>query len=207
VAGPSFLGLLRTSGPRFARDAFGAPVIFYLGWKLHGLVLGVAMASAWSLLAYGWERRHGRPGVAPRIGLGIAIVQAVVGLLSQSAVGYLAPPIVANAVYGLAFLVSVVIGRPLAAVFAVESYPVAAEVRASETFRRTFLRISLVWGLYMLARSAVRLVVLLRFSVDVYIAMNVVTGAPLTIGLIMWSFWYGLRAIRRARPTSKGVHP
>lgn len=214
---PSFFGLLRMSGPRFARDAFGAPVVFYVGFKLHGLVLGVALASTWSLLAYAWERRHGRPGVAPRIGLGIAMVQAVVGLLSQSAVGYLAPPIVANFIYGLAFVVSVIIGRPLAAVFAVESYPVPADVRASAPFRRAFLRISLVWGVYMLARSALRLMVLLRFSVDFYIAVNVITGAPLTIGLIVWSFWYGLRAIRReakggpgdprgAHPTAKGAH-
>ena len=203
--GPSFFELLRMSGPRFARDAFGAPVIFYIGWKLHGLVLGVALASTWSLTAYAWERRHGRPGVAPRIGLGIAFVQAAVGLASQSAVGYLAPPIIANAVYGLAFLVSVALGRPLAAVFAVESYPVPPEVRASETFRRTFLRISLVWGLYMIARSALRAVVLLRFSVDFYIAVNVATGAPLTIGLMVWSFWYGLRAIRYA--AREGAHP
>jgi hypothetical protein len=204
--GPSYLGLLRTSGPRFARDAFGAPVIFYVGWKLHGLVLGVALASTWSLLAFAWERKHGRPGVAPRIGLGIACVQAVVGLLSQSAVGYFAPPIVANFVYGLAFLVSVAIGRPLAAVFAVESYPIPAEVRDGETFRRAFMWISLVWGLYMLARSVVRLVILLNFSVDIYIAMNVITGAPLTVGLIAWSFWYGLGVIRSQTLGGLGGH-
>jgi len=196
--GPSFFGLLRMSGPRFLRDAFGAPVVFYVGFKLHGLFLGVALASTWSLLAYTWERRHGRPGVAARIGLGIALIQAVVGLASQSAIGYFAPPVAANAIYGLAFLVSVAMGRPLAGVFAREIYPVSDERRRLPGVQRAFARISLVWGVYLLVRSALRLVVLLNFSIDVYVAVNVATAAPVTVALMAWSFWYGLRAIRRA---------
>lgn len=195
---PSFGALLRGGGPRFLRDAFGPPVAFYAGWKLQGLVLGVAFASTWTLVAYTWERRHGRPGVAARIGLCIAIVQALVGLISQSAIGYFAPPIIANAVYGLAFIVSTVIRRPLAGVFATEMYPIPAEVRARPWFRHTFSLISLAWGGYLLGRSALRLFVLMHYSVDVYVAVNVATAAPLTMALMAWSFWYGLRAMRRA---------
>ena len=202
----SFAGLLRMSGPRFIRDAFGAPVVFYIGWKVHGLLIGVALASIWSLCAFTWERRHGRPGVAARIGLGIAMVQAAVGLASGSAVGYFAPPILANALYGLAFFVSVAIGRPLAGVFAAESQPVSVTMRAHPDFRRVFSRISLVWGGYLLARSVLRLVVLLNFSVDVYVAVNVATAAPLTVALMAWSFWYGLGAIRRVSSLARS-HP
>jgi intracellular septation protein A len=193
------------SGPRFLRDAFGAPVVFYVGFKLHGLVLGVALASAWSLLAYTWERRHGRPGVAARIGLGIALIQAIVGLASRSAVGYFAPPVAANAIYGLAFLVSVAMGRPLAGVFARELYPASDERRRLPGVHRAFVRISLAWGVYLLARSALRLVVLLEFSIDVYVAVNIATAAPITIVLMAWSFWYGLRAIRYA--SQEGATP
>jgi intracellular septation protein A len=64
--------------------------------------------------------------------------------------------------------------------------------------QRAFARISLVWGVYLLARSALRLVVLLNFSIDVYVAVNVITAGPITIVLTAWSFWYGLRAIRLA---------
>lgn len=195
--GPSFAGLLATSGPRFLRDAFGPTVIFYLGWKLHGLVAGIAAASVWTLTVYLWERRHGRPGVAARIGLAIALVQAVAGLASRSPVGYFAPPIVVNTIYGLAFLVSVAIGRPLAWVFARELYPGTIDEAARPALRRVFARISVVWGVYMLFRSAVRIVVLMHFSIDVYVAVNVLTATPMTIGLMAWSFWYGLRALRR----------
>lgn len=195
---PSFGDLLFGSGPRFMRDAFGATVIFYLGWKLHGLLLGVMAATLWTVAVYAWERRHARPGVAARIGLVIALVQAAGALATQSPIGYFAPPVIINAVYGLAFVISVAIGRPLAGVFALETYPLPAEVRALPAVHRTFAHISLVWGAYLLFRSAFRLVVLLNFSVDVYVAVNVVTAGPMIAGLMAWSFWYGLQRIRRA---------
>jgi intracellular septation protein A len=136
--------------------------------------------------------------VAARIGLGIALIQAVVGPASQRAIGHFAPPVVANALYGLAFLVSVAVGRPLAGVFAREIYPTSDERRRLPGVQRAFARISIAWGVYLLARSALRLVVLLNFSIDVYVAVNVATAAPVTVALMGWSFWYGLRAIRYA---------
>ena len=205
MTGPSLKTLLFGSGPRFMRDAFGATVIFYVGWKLHGLLLGVAAATVWTIAVYVWERRHERPGLAARIGLAIALVQAGAALASQSVIGYFAPPVIINAVYGLAFLGSVVIGRPLAAVFANETYPLPAEIRALPKVQRTFAHISLAWGGYLLFRSVFRLVVLLNYSVDVYVAVNVATAGPMIAGLMAWSFWYGLRNIRRAVMESVAV--
>ena len=198
LGGPSYRQLLLGSGPRFLRDAFGATVIFYVGWKLHGLMLGVAAATLWTVGAYAWVRRHQRPGLAARLGLAIALVQAAAAYVSQSPIGYFAPPVIVNAVYGLAFVVSVVIGRPLAGIFARETYPMPPEIYSLPAVRRTFAHISLVWGGYMIFRAIFRLFVLLNFSVDVYVAVNVATAGPMITGLMAWSFWYGLKRIRRA---------
>ena len=198
MRGPSLRELLLGGGPRFMRDAFGATVIFYAGWKLHGLLLGVAAATVWTSGVYIWERRHARPGLAARIGLGIALVQAVAALASQSPIGYFAPPVIVNVVYGSAFLISVALGRPLAAVFALETYPLPPEIRAMPAVRRTFAHISLVWGAYMIFRGVFRLVVMLNYSVDTYVAVNVATAGPMIAALMTWSFWYGQRNIRRA---------
>ena len=198
MTGPSFKQLLFGGGPRFLRDAFGATVIFYVAWKVHGLLLGVICATLWTIAVYVWERRHERPGLNARIGLAIALVQATAALASQSPIGYFAPPVIANFAYGSAFLVSVAMGRPLAGVLALETYPLPAEVRALPDVRRAFSHISIVWGCYLLFRAAFRLFVLLSFSIDVYVLVNVLTAGPMIAGLMMWSFWYGLRRIRRA---------
>ena len=192
----SVASLLRGSGPRFARDA-GAPVLaFYIGWKLSGLGVGIAAGTAVAVASFVWERTQRRSGLGAAIGLGIAVVQAIVGLLSGTAIGYLVPPVVANGLYGLAFLVSAAIGRPLAGLFAAEVYPFPPELKASATFRRTFSLISLAWGATFLVRCVVRLLVLSRGDIDVFILINLATGLPLDVVLMVWSFRFAIERFR-----------
>ena len=77
VKPPSVREMLLGGGPRFARDAFGPPLAFYVGWKSAGLR---RRHRAWrrfvSLLAWRSERRSGRPGFMARLSLAIVIVQA-----------------------------------------------------------------------------------------------------------------------------------
>jgi intracellular septation protein A len=194
----SFKALMLGSGPRFARDAFGPLLVFYAVWKAAGLVAGIGAATVVSLLAYRYEKRRDRSGVMARISLGFIFVQAAIGLLSRSEVVYLAQPVLLNGAFGLAFLVSAVVGRPLAGVFAREFYPFPDEVRDSHTFRRVFGTVSIAWGIYQCLRSTVRLLILTTTSVEAFLVVNVVTGVPLTMGLMTWSIWWSIRAFRRS---------
>jgi len=190
--------ILLGSGPRFARDAFGPVLAFYVFWKIWGLVPGVVAATAVALLVYRYERRQDRPALVIRIALVFVLIQAVVGLWTGSAEIYLAIPVFVNAGYGLAFIGSIAIGRPLAGVFAEEMLILPDEVKASRTHRRTFSSISFAWGSYMVLRSALRLVVLAALGVDAFVAVGFVTGFPVTMALMSWSIWYGVRSFRRS---------
>ena len=194
----SVRGLMLGGGPRFARDAFGPVLAFYVGWKLLGLAAGILVATAVSLIAFRYERKRERSGTMARVALGFVLVQGAVGLLSNSAKVYLAQPVLLNAAFGLAFLVSTLIHRPLAGVFAEEMTPFPPEVKASGTFRRVFGRISIAWGAYLLLRSGLRLFALSTSSVEDFLVVNFVTGLPLTAGLMAASMWYGMRGFRRS---------
>jgi GH24 family phage-related lysozyme (muramidase) len=65
-------------------------------------------------------------------------------------------------------------------------------------FLRVFSRISLVWGVIFLLRTALRVVALASGSVDRFVVVNLATGFPLTAALVSWSFWYGVRSLQRA---------
>jgi intracellular septation protein A len=199
--------LLLGSGPRFARDALGPVLAFYAGWKLSGLVVGIAAATVVAVGAFVWQRRHAGSGIMPAVGLGVAFVQAIAGLAAGSAGAFFAPGVVANGLYGCVFVGSVALGRPLAGVFAREVYAFPRRVRDSALFRRTFSVVSLVWGSYMLVRSAIRLLVLYWSSVDLFVAVSVLTGIPCTLALMSWSFWYPLRRFRREPELWQGDAP
>jgi intracellular septation protein A len=170
---------------------------FYLCWKLIGFTTGVIAATLVAVMAFAWERRQDRRGLAPGIGLAIALVQAIAGLASGSTVAYFAPAVIVNGVYGLAFLVSIAIRRPLAGVLAAETYPFPPEIKASESFRQIFTRVSLVWAIFLLLRAGVRWVILTTASLDVYIAVSLATGFPLTAAMMTWSIWYSVRRFQR----------
>src|SRR5688572_21454554 len=196
--------VLLQNGPRFIRDAVGPVLVFYVGWKTLGLVAGILAATALTTGTFIWERRHGRTGIGASIGLTIAIVQAATGLLSGSARWYFAPAVIANTLGGVVFLGSVVIGRPLAAVFATENYPFSPEVKASATFRRVFARISLVWAAYLLGRGVLRLLMLVYSSVEAFLAVSIATGLPLSGMIVTWSFWYAVRGFRPSAKRTEG---
>ena len=191
-------GILLGSGPRFARDTFGPVLAFYVGWKVGGLVLGIALSTVVALGAWAYERRRSRAGVMARLTLAVVVVQALLGLLADSEVAFFGPQILVSLAWGLAFLGSAAIGRPLVGVFAGEMVDLPTEVRASATYRRVFGRISLAWGTYMVARALGRFALLVWVGVDAFVASNLLTGAPVMALLMTWSIWYGTRGFRRS---------
>jgi len=190
--------VLRRSAPRLIRDALGPIASFYVGWKLIGLLAGIGFATAFALVLYRHERRNERPALVVRVALGLVLVRAVVGLISGDAKVYLGQEVAIDALLGLTALWSVAAGRPLAQAFGREVYPLPDEVRGSKTFARAFRTVTLVWGAYFLVRSALRLVALLTLSVDGYLLVDAVSGAPFLVGLLAWSVVFTTRRFRRS---------
>jgi ABC-type antimicrobial peptide transport system permease subunit len=103
--------------------------------------------------------------------------------------------LIVNATCGVAFVVSVMMGQPLAALFAAETSAFSTDVMASSLFRSVCSQISMVWAVYLLGGSLARLVVLLRGSVDFYLTVHLLTGFPLAAAIMGWSMWYGARRL------------
>ena len=182
--------LLRSAAPRLLRDILGPTLSFYVTWKLTGsLVAGVALGTAFSLAAYRYERRHGRPGAVALLVLGFVVVQAAVAVALHSAEVYLIQPAILGCVNGAAWLVSVAIGKPLAALFAGEFFPLDAEVRASDEFRGTFRHLSLLFGVFFLGFALLQLLVLAVAGVDALVAMRVLDAIGV-LGLIVYAVRY-----------------
>ena len=169
---------------------------FYLAWKLGGLTAGIITATVVALAIEWYERRHGRRGALALVSAAFVVIQGVVGLVADSAIVYLAQPVIVSAIWGLANLVSAAIGRPLMGVFADAWYPFPDFVKASRTYRRVFGFESVVWGLYLVARSGIRMLVLWTGSIGAFVAIQFVTGIPLIVGLVIWSLWYARARLR-----------
>ena len=205
---PSVRSIFMAGAPRFAREMFGPVLGFYVAWKLGGLTAGIVTATVVALAIEWYERRHGRRGSLALVSAAFVVLQGVVGLVADSAVVYLAQPVLVSAAWGIANLVSVAMGRPLMGVFADAWYPFPDFVKASRTYRRIFGFESVIWGLYLLARSGVRMLVLWTGSIGLFVAVQFASGIPLIIGLVLWSLWYAVRGFARSTEWDDAeVHP
>lgn len=190
--------LLRGGGRRIAADGAGPAIAFLIGYRASGLGLGIALAVAVAVAAWANARRQGRTGLLVWLTLAMVLLQGAIGLISGDAKGFFAPQLVTGAVWGIAMIGSVLIGRPLVGVFAKELFAFPEEVRRSDEFRRVNSVISLVFGVTMLGRVAIRFVQLRSGSIDGFVLVTLITGFPVTFVTIAWGLWYSKRALGRA---------
>jgi len=154
---PTWRSLLQRGWPQFAVESIVPVVVFYGAWKLLGLAGAVICATLLSLAIAGWQIRRKRGGALAIATAVFVVIQALVVLAAHSATVYLAQPVVLSACWGIAYLGSVIVGRPLIGVFANAWYPFPPEFRASTPYRREFGMQSIVWGVYCLGRAGLRL--------------------------------------------------
>jgi intracellular septation protein A len=179
------------------REALGPLAAFYLGWKLVGLAVGIIAAFAIGVLGVIAARREGRPGAIVRLVLAIVCVRAIVGLIGGSTTVYFAQDVAMDTALGCAFLGSLVVGKPLAQLFAADVFDFSEEIRALPVYREVFTRITLAFGVFFLVRAVIRVIVLATASDDAYVATAAILDAPGLLGMLAWSISYSVRRFRR----------
>ena len=191
---PTWRLMLARGLPQFAAEAVAPVLVFYAVWRLAGLGAGILVSSAVSIVLAAVLVHRGRDVGLVVVGAVFVLIQGAVGLASHSATVYLAQPVVLSGLWSLAYFVSAATRRPLTGVFAAAWYPFPAWFRDSAPFRREFRMQSIVWGVYCLARAAIRLYVLLHSGVGGFIVVSLVTGTPALVALIVWGIWHARRA-------------
>jgi len=190
---PTWRSILGRGLPQFAAEAVLPVLVFYGAWRLAGLGAGIAAATVVSLALAAVLIQRRRDVTLVAVGAAFVVVQAIVGLASHSTTVYLAQPVLLNALWGVACFVSIAVGRPLIGVFAGAWYPFPAWFRASDAFRREFSVQSAAFGVFYLARAALRLWALLASGVGGFVVVSIATGSPFVLVLIGWGVWHARR--------------
>src|SRR5262245_7130013 len=194
---PTWRSLLERGLPQFVGEAVLPVLVFYAFWRAGGLGPAIAASTVLYVALAAWLLRRKRDVSLVAVGALFVVVQALVGPAAHSATVYLAQPVVLSAVWGVAYFVSVAIGRPLVGLFATAWYPFPAWFRASAAYRREFGLQSIVWGVYCLVRAGLRLFVLLDSGVGGFVVISLLTGTPFLVALVAWGIWHARRVFGR----------
>ncbi len=172
--------------------------VFYAVWRTVGLGPAIVVGTALSLGICWWEARRGHSAALAAVSAAFIVVQAGVALAMHSGTVYLARPIVVSFAWGIGYVASVVVGRPLIGIFAELWYPFPPWFCASRPFRVEFGMQSLVWGVMYLTRAAAGLLLLGAVGSGVFLAFSFLTGFPVAIALVVWGLWHARRSFTAA---------
>jgi hypothetical protein len=170
--------------------------------EVKALLASSAPPILWSVVEFARHRRVDALSVLVVSG----IVLSLLAMLGGGGVRFLQlREKLVTAVIGLAFLGSVLVGKPLIYELARASKRRKSEDEAQQFealqaytgFRRTMTVMTLVWGFGLLTDVAVAVALVFALSIREYLIVNPILGYGTMGALGLWSFLYAQRAKRR----------
>ena len=196
---PRPLSVVRHSIPNVIEGKI-VPVALFVGFlQLAGMTAALLTALTWSVGCFVRRVATGQrvPGliILSIAGLGARTVAA---LATGSLVVYFLQPTLTTFLVGLAFLVSVPLGRPLAERLAHDFCPLEPETAEHPALRRFFLHMSLLWAGTSLVNAVITLWILITQSATTFVIIKSFLGPASTGVMLLLAFPLFRRSMRSA---------
>ncbi|MDE2746802.1 MAG: DUF3159 domain-containing protein [Chloroflexota bacterium] len=168
----------------------GPTVAYLLFNAVVGVRAAIAAAVVVGLVVYLVQRRL-RPQITAVRWLMVFSVCfnvgfGVWGLIEADGKVYWARDFVDNFVLGAIFLISVFVGRPIVSAVIRETFPAIREQLPAD--HRVWIRLTIVWGLYIAVTGVLRWWLLDQVSASTYAIIRLPLGWGLGAVLMLWTF-------------------
>ena len=191
---PSIRSVVRHALPNVIEGKI-IPLVLFVGFlEALGTAWALIVALGWSLGSVVVRTISGRrvPGIV-LVNTAALLAKTVAALATGSLFVYFLQPTVTTVVVGLAFLVSVAFGAPLAQRLAYDIFPFDEATKAHPLMRRFFVRLSVFWSFTSLINASITIWLLLSQTTTTFVmakaALGPMTGI-VTVGLMFaWFRW------------------
>ena len=201
----------QTSGPRFPwrQLILGALVpitIFYTLHRLGQSLTGALLAIGWSvslLVINYWRSRSIE--LFPALAIPIVLIELIGTLITRNPDFYLASAAIENVLWGLLFLSSLLLARPLIQIFAELLNPgLGSEEFLShfeipvQLYRSAWKILTVLWSLVFLFKAIVLILSQLKLPLEAFIIVRTASGLPVLVVMLIFTYrfprWYWARA-------------
>ncbi len=156
-------------------------------------LLGTILAGAWALAASAVKfARERRVNIYALIVAGFSALGLIGTIISHSPTFYLASPIILDLVLALAFLGSLLFGKPLIQLFAeYETKGAFPEpLRRHPKYASAWRILTAGWGVLSISQALLRVVLLLSAPAALYYTVSSLYGNISTPLFLIFSFWF-----------------
>lgn len=171
-------------------DSLVGPIVFLVLYRTAGLNAALVGAGAVALLLVGLRSLRGQDTTTAWYGVVGVAIGAALAKATGSSDGYFLPKVVSNVAYGLVFLVSALIGKPLIGVAWAFFHRQPLEWGYRPEVKRVFTALTLMWAGGHFFRAAVygALIADDNDRTGALAGATVVLGLPLTGVLLAITF-------------------
>lgn len=166
------------------------PLVLFVGMlQLLGDVWALLVTLAWAIGTIACRHVLGRrvPGLLVLSAVALT-ARTIAAIATGSMFVYFLQPTITTALVGVAFMISVPFGKPLAQRLAFDVIPFDHATKQHPLVRQFFTRMSLVWAVTSLANAAVTVWLLTTRSTTTFVLVKSVLGpatAVVTLGLML----------------------
>jgi hypothetical protein len=185
-------------------DALLPPLVFVLANAVFSLEVAVLAALALALflaVLRVFRKQSWYYALGGLLGVGLA---AGLALLTQNASSYFLPAIIGSALLSLVALVSIFIGKPLAAWLSHLTRGWPLEWFWRWDVKPAYQEVTWMWALLIAVRLVIQILLYQRGDATTLGWANFVLGWPVTIAVLVLSYVYGIWRLRRLG--GPGVH-
>jgi len=183
-------------------DSIVPPVIFLIVNALLGFRYAMWGSLAVALLITAVRLGRGQSLRYALGGVGAVVLAIVVTQLLGRAEGYFLPGMMTGALTVLGCLVSVLAGRPLVAWTSYVARRWPLEWYWHPKVRPAYNEVTLAWAVFFAIRLGLQWSLFQEQAAGLLAAINVITGWPATIALLVISYLYGTWRLRHLRGPS-----
>jgi len=201
----------RTSGPSFPwrQLIFGAlaPItIFYALHRLGQPLTGALLAIGWSmglLVIKYWRSRSIE--LFPALAIPIVLLELIGTLITRNPDFYLAAAAIDNVLWGLLFLGSLLLTRPLIQIFAELLNPGLGSQEFLSHFemplklyQSAWKILTVIWAVVLFLKAIILIISQLKLPLEAFLIVRTASGVPVMVVMLLFTYrfprWYWERA-------------
>jgi intracellular septation protein A len=185
--------------------------LFYAFHRFEQPLAGALIAIGWSASLIGvtyWRTR--RIELFPGLAIPIITIELAGTLITRNPAFYLSSAAIENVLWGLVFLGSILISRPLIQIFAELLYPGLGSQEfldqlklSTKLYRSAWQILTATWGVVALSKAIILVFAQLWLPIETFLIVRTASGIPVMVLMLVLSYrfpeWYWERAMERSK--------
>ncbi len=173
-------------------DAFFPPILYIIGNIVFNLKIGIILALSVALILSIFRSFKKQSVVYALAGMVGVIVASGFALASDNAANYFLPKVIASGFLFLVSLISVLVGRPLAALLSHLTRGWELDWFSRKDIKPAYVEVTLVWAVLFFLRMTIQFILFDKGDLVQLGWANILLGFPTTFTVLILTLIYGV---------------